>query len=83
MNSEASSMASTVKLLSTPSFLIAVMPSSMFEWRKPAVLVNSSALNFAAGSCVCGSALTISVRVTEPPKASVTRSTGLWVLAVV
>ena len=37
MNSDGSSIASTAKPLSVPSFLTAAIPSSIAEWRKPAV----------------------------------------------
>ncbi len=44
--------------------------------RNAAVLEKTSTLKRAFGSSTAGKALMVSVRVTEPPKASVTRSTG-------
>ena len=47
MKAVASSVTVTVKLLSTPSFWIAVVASGMLAWRKAAVLEKTSASNWS------------------------------------
>ena len=49
-NAVASSVASTWKSWSTPSCSIAAIPSSIEEWRNPAVLEKTSARKRAPGS---------------------------------
>jgi hypothetical protein len=80
VNAPESSVASTVKLCSWPSFWIAAMPSGMESWRKPVVLEKTRALNdgSAAGAAVSACvAVGVTAMVVATAAARVATTSGL------